>query len=104
MPVSGTNVHVPTPRRRLVQRARLLDRLEARAGLMPRLVLVSAAAGFGKTTLLTQWLSQAGTSAVAGALLRLSLVAPRPRPLNHEPAGLVGAPAAPGPRSPRDQP
>jgi LuxR family maltose regulon positive regulatory protein len=62
MPVLGTKVHVPLPRRRLVQRARLLDRLEAREGLTPRLVLVSAPAGFGKTTLLTQWLSQTRTS------------------------------------------
>ena len=29
---------------------------------MPRLVLVAAPAGFGKTTLLTQWLAEAGTS------------------------------------------
>jgi LuxR family maltose regulon positive regulatory protein len=62
MPVLGTKVHVPSPRRRLVQRDRLLDRLEARGGLTPRLVLVSAPAGFGKTTLLTQWLSQTRTS------------------------------------------
>ncbi len=71
MPVPGTKVHVPTPRRRLVQRARLLDRLEAGAGLMPRLVLVSAPAGFGKTTLLTQWLSRAGTSQPRVAWLAL---------------------------------
>jgi LuxR family maltose regulon positive regulatory protein len=62
MPVLGTKLHLPSPRRRLVQRARLLDRLEATGGAAPRLILVSAPAGFGKTTLLTQWLAEAGTS------------------------------------------
>src|SRR5262245_14731115 len=54
MPVLGTKLHPPRPRRRLVERARLTDRLRAEA---PRLVLVAAPAGFGKTTLLAQWLA-----------------------------------------------
>jgi LuxR family maltose regulon positive regulatory protein len=62
-PVEGslvaTKVHVPVPRSGLIGRARLIDRLER--GLASRLVLVSAPAGFGKTSLLTQWLA-----AVAG--------------------------------------
>jgi LuxR family maltose regulon positive regulatory protein len=57
MPVLGTKLHLPSPRRRLVQRARLIDRLEAKGGETPRLVLVAAPAGFGKTTLLAQWLA-----------------------------------------------
>ncbi|MEV6492845.1 tetratricopeptide repeat protein, partial [Actinoplanes sp. NPDC051633] len=57
MPVLGTKLHVPRPRRRLVTRARLTDRLPADPAAMPRLVLVSAPAGFGKTTVLTQWLA-----------------------------------------------
>jgi LuxR family maltose regulon positive regulatory protein len=57
MPVLGTKLHLPSPRRRLVQRARLTDQLRADAGEGPRLVLVAAPAGFGKTTLLTQWLA-----------------------------------------------
>ncbi|MFN8196360.1 MAG: LuxR C-terminal-related transcriptional regulator [Nocardioidaceae bacterium] len=60
MPVLGTKLHVPVPRRRLVARARLTDRLRGDAATLPRLVLVSAPAGFGKTTLLSQWLSQDG--------------------------------------------
>jgi ATP/maltotriose-dependent transcriptional regulator MalT len=36
--------------------------LEAKGGETPRLVLVAAPAGFGKTTFLTQWLSEARTS------------------------------------------
>src|SRR3954470_4677972 len=53
MPVLGTKLRPPRPRRRLVQRARLTDRMRAD----PRLVLVAAPAGFGKTTLLAQWLA-----------------------------------------------
>ena len=59
MPVLGTKLHLPSPRRRLVQRARLTDRLRADGGEAPRLVLVAAPAGFGKTTLLAQWLAAA---------------------------------------------
>src|SRR3954464_832455 len=61
MPVPATKLHPPRPRRRLVQRARLLDRLRADGGEAPRLVLVAAPAGFGKTTLLTQWLAAEGS-------------------------------------------
>jgi LuxR family maltose regulon positive regulatory protein len=60
MSVLGTKVHLPSPRRRLVQRDRITDRLRAGAGEGARLVLVAAPAGFGKTTLLAQWLA-AGT-------------------------------------------
>ncbi|MFC5266715.1 LuxR C-terminal-related transcriptional regulator [Kribbella qitaiheensis] len=60
MPVLGTKLHLPSPRRRLVPRARLTDKLRADGG--PRLVLVAAPAGFGKTTLLTQWLAAAEPS------------------------------------------
>jgi len=62
MPVLGTKLHPPRPRRRLVQRARLTDRLRADGGEGPRLVLVAAPAGFGKTTLLAQWLAAAESS------------------------------------------
>ena len=59
MPVLGTKLRPPRPRRRLVQRVRLTDRLRADGGQGPRLVLVAAPAGFGKTTLLAQWLAAA---------------------------------------------
>src|SRR4051794_10820810 len=58
-PVLGTKLRPPRPRRRLVERTRLTDRLRADGGERPRLVLVAAPAGFGKTTLLTQWLAAA---------------------------------------------
>jgi len=57
MPVLGTKLHVPAMRRRLVPRPRLTDRLRVEPTSMPRLVLVSAPAGFGKTTLIAQWLA-----------------------------------------------
>ena len=49
----GTKLHVPAARPKLVERPRLTDRMATEP---PRLVLLSAPAGFGKTTLLTQWL------------------------------------------------
>src|SRR3712207_4651466 len=54
----GTKLHLPAPRRQLVARTRLTGRLPGRSDAMPRLVLIAAPAGFGKTTLMTQWLSQ----------------------------------------------
>ncbi|HEX5089037.1 MAG TPA: LuxR C-terminal-related transcriptional regulator [Nocardioides sp.] len=60
MPVPGTKLRPPRPRPRLVPRGRLIERLEH----APRLVLVAAPAGFGKTTLLGQWLA-AGRRRVA---------------------------------------
>ena len=65
MPVLGTKLHLPAPRRQLVARERLVDRLDGDAPSGPRLVLVSAPAGFGKTTLLAQWLSSNGAGAGA---------------------------------------
>ena len=57
MSVLGTKLRLPSPRRRLVPRDRITDQLRVGAGEAPRLVLVAAPAGFGKTTLLTQWLA-----------------------------------------------
>lgn len=47
----STKLHVPTARRALVVRERLVHRMDAEGA---RLVLVSAPAGFGKTTVVTQ--------------------------------------------------
>src|SRR2546423_8039416 len=74
MPVLGTKLHVPAMRRRLVSRSRLTDRLRVEPSSMPRLVLVSAPAGFGKTTLITQWLASGehGKSKPAEPSLRVA--------------------------------
>ena len=53
----GAKVRVPPPRRVLLDRARLSNPFRA-AGHLPRLVLIAAPPGFGKTTLLTQWLAE----------------------------------------------
>ncbi|HEX8768060.1 MAG TPA: AAA family ATPase, partial [Jatrophihabitans sp.] len=60
MPVLATKFHVPEPRADLVARLRLHDRLAASEGGATRLVLVSAPAGFGKTTVLSQWFASTG--------------------------------------------
>jgi LuxR family maltose regulon positive regulatory protein len=57
-----TKFYVPRPRRDLVPRPRLAGRLDR--GSASRLMLVSAPAGFGKTTLLAEWLA-AGPAAPA---------------------------------------
>ena len=61
MDVLGTKLHLPLPRRRLVARARITDQLRVGGGAGPRLLLVAAPAGFGKTTLLAQWLAADGS-------------------------------------------
>jgi ATP/maltotriose-dependent transcriptional regulator MalT/DNA-binding SARP family transcriptional activator len=50
-----TKLYVPGPRRDLVPRPRLIGRLDR--GAASKLTLVSAPAGFGKTTLVTEWLA-----------------------------------------------
>jgi LuxR family transcriptional regulator, maltose regulon positive regulatory protein len=54
-PLLETKLHVPRGRRGLVARPRLSERLSRSAE--SALTLVSAPAGFGKTTLLTEWLA-----------------------------------------------
>jgi LuxR family transcriptional regulator, maltose regulon positive regulatory protein len=53
-PLLETKLHAPRRRRGLLARPRLLDRLDR--GLESPLTLVSAPAGFGKTTALAEWL------------------------------------------------
>lgn len=68
-PLIATKLHVPIVRQRVVERQRLRDLLDR--GANARLTLVSAPAGFGKTTLLAQWLWQPNPSAPALAWLSL---------------------------------
>lgn len=58
-PLLAARLHLPRPRVQLVARAHLVKQLQA--GLTGALTLVSAPAGFGKTTLLAQWLARSDT-------------------------------------------
>ncbi len=57
MPVLATKLHVPAPRPDLVVRPRLQRRLDTAAAVPTRMLLVCAPAGFGKTTVISQWLA-----------------------------------------------
>jgi len=55
-PLLSTKLHAPRPRTHLVLRAHLVRQLQQ--GMARSLTLVSAPAGFGKSTLLAQWLME----------------------------------------------
>ena len=55
IPLLTTKLFIPPVRRELVPRPRLVERLNA--GLQRKLILISAPAGFGKTTLLAEWIA-----------------------------------------------
>jgi LuxR family maltose regulon positive regulatory protein len=61
MPVLATKLHIPAPRPSAIPRPRLVARLDA--GLHRRLTLLSASAGFGKSTLVSEWLPTCGRPA-----------------------------------------
>jgi LuxR family maltose regulon positive regulatory protein len=50
-----TKLYIPPPRAELVSRPRLIERLNE--GLHRKLTLVSAPAGFGKTTCVSEWVN-----------------------------------------------
>src|ERR1039458_3448623 len=68
-PLLATQLHVPTRQRGLVARPRLGERPSRGRG--SALTRVSAPAGFGKTTLLAQWLAAAPAEGRAVAWLSL---------------------------------
>ena len=68
-PLLETKLHVPRWQRGLVARPRLSERLSR--GAESALTLVSAPAGFGKTTLLAEWLAAAPADGRSVAWLSL---------------------------------
>ena len=54
----ATKFYIPPVRTDLVPRARLIERINGALECGHRLTLVSAPAGFGKTTLISEWVSQ----------------------------------------------
>jgi LuxR family maltose regulon positive regulatory protein len=55
-PILATKLYIPPPRPKVVLRSRLIERLNE--GLHHKLILISAPAGFGKTTLVSEWVNQ----------------------------------------------
>ncbi len=56
-PILATKLYVPQPRHQLVSRHHLIERLNQGVHHTPSLTLVSAPAGFGKTTLISEWIA-----------------------------------------------
>src|SRR5215216_5902942 len=61
MPILATKLHIPPLRSKVVPRPHLIDRLNdglrRGQGFGHKLTLVSAPAGFGKTTIVSEWLA-----------------------------------------------
>ncbi|MBN1978693.1 MAG: AAA family ATPase [Anaerolineae bacterium] len=64
-PLLATKLYIPPPRPNLVLRPRLIERLDEGLRQGRKLTLVSAPAGFGKTTLVSEWIHTSGTRRVA---------------------------------------
>ena len=60
VPILATKLYIPTSRRRVVVRPRLVEWLNEGLAAGHRLTLVSAPAGFGKTTLVSEWSAGCG--------------------------------------------
>ena len=62
-PILATKLYIPPSRRRVVLRPQLVERLNEGLAAGSRLTLVSAPAGFGKTTLVGEWVAGCGRPA-----------------------------------------
>jgi LuxR family maltose regulon positive regulatory protein len=70
-PILATKLYIPPPRPDIVRRSRLIDRLNAGLSRTPSVTLISAPAGFGKTTLVSEWIATLTGSGVRVAWLSL---------------------------------
>jgi LuxR family maltose regulon positive regulatory protein len=61
-PLLATKLHIPPLRPNLVPRPRLIQQLDGGLRLGCKLTVVSAPAGYGKTTLVAEWISQYHTA------------------------------------------
>ena len=57
-PILATKLYIPRPRPNVVHRPRLIERLNEGHPAGRKLTLISAPAGYGKTTLLSEWIPQ----------------------------------------------
>src|SRR3990172_2638753 len=62
-PVLATKLYIPPPPPRVVARTRLIERLNEGLSAGGKLTLISAPAGFGKTTLVSEWVAGRGQPA-----------------------------------------
>ena len=58
--ILATKLHTPLPRAKIVLRPRLIERLNEGLSAGHKLTLISASAGFGKTTLVSEWIAGCG--------------------------------------------
>ena len=56
-PILATKLYIPPPRSKIVLRSRLIERLNEGLSSGCKLTLISASAGFGKTTLVSEWVA-----------------------------------------------
>ena len=56
-PILATKFYIPPPRLKVVLRPRLIERLNEGLSSGHKLTLISASAGFGKTTLVSEWIA-----------------------------------------------
>jgi LuxR family maltose regulon positive regulatory protein len=73
MTLLTTKLHMPPPRSGLVKRPRLVERLDGGLRQDHRLTLIAAPAGFGKTTLATEWLYSKNKQVSSCSIAWLSL-------------------------------
>ena len=59
-PILATKLYIPPPRSKIVLRPRLIERLNEGLSSGCKLTLISAPAGFGKTTLVSEWIASCG--------------------------------------------
>ena len=64
-----TKLYTPPPRPNLVERSHLIERLDEGLRLGHKLTLISAPAGFGKTTLWSEWAHRSATISPSGVRL-----------------------------------
>lgn len=57
MPVLATKLYIPSPQPKVLLRSRLIERLQSGLSSGHKLILISAPAGFGKTTLMSEWIA-----------------------------------------------
>jgi LuxR family transcriptional regulator, maltose regulon positive regulatory protein len=60
VPILATKLYIPPPRPKIVPRPRLIERLNEGLVMGRKLTLISASAGFGKTTLVSEWIAGSG--------------------------------------------